>query len=227
MHDIVHDVIEKVNAEYSSDGIDSNALMCTIIKIAEKKQKTCGGIELFADNVNEIEEDEGRRERSDLIDLNENAIIIEELEKIKEKKIRYTESEKKTVIGIFETVKSHYETKGSSQSYYFIAKRVKELLLNYSGYCSLVPQNIRNWYLKKDLNRKKRGVKVVQSFEAEVLGNLMICIMERNNEVTENLLKYSYFSTYGSFSLIYLSFVSHINFFSRMTNLLIPLLEFT
>ena len=77
----------------------------------------------------------------------------------------------------------HYENKGSAQSYYYIASRVKELLINYSGYCSLVPQNIRNWYINKDKENKKRGKKVVEAFEAEVLGNVMICIMERENEV--------------------------------------------
>ena len=68
--------------------------------------------------------------------------------------INYSEQEKKTVIDLFEKVKFYYENLGSTQSYYYIASRVKELLLNYSGYCSLVPQNIRNWYIHKDKNNK-------------------------------------------------------------------------
>jgi hypothetical protein len=47
-----------------------------------------------------------------------------------------------------------------------------------------VPQNIRNWYINKDNNKKKRGRKVVEAFEAEVLGNVMICVMEKQNEVS-------------------------------------------
>lgn len=189
MKDIVDDVINKVNSEYSSDGLDSSVLMKTIIKVAEKKQKTYHGIvnNLSYDNVDDIEEDdieEISKEKSNLIDLNENTLIIDALEKVKEKKINYTEEEKKSVIDVFEKVKVYYENKGAAQSFFYIASRVKELLLNYSGYCSLVPQNIRNWYINKDNKNKKRGRKVVETFEAEVLGNVMICIMERRNEVS-------------------------------------------
>ena len=188
MNDIVDEVINKVNSEYSSDGLDSNVLMKTIIKVAGKKQKTYSGIvnNLRYDNADDIEEDdieENVNETNNLMDLNESPQILDALEKIKEKKINYSEQEKKTVIDLFEKVKFYYEDLGSTQSYYYIASRVKELLLNYSGYCSLVPQNIRNWYIHKDKNNKKRGKKVVEAFEAEVLGNVMICIMEKQSEV--------------------------------------------
>jgi hypothetical protein len=103
MNYIVDDVINKVNSEYSSDGLDSNALMKTMIKVAEKKQKTYSGIvnNLSYDNIDDNEEDyieENLEETKNLIDLNENRIIIDALEKIKEKKINYTKDENKTVI---------------------------------------------------------------------------------------------------------------------------------
>lgn len=188
MNDIVDDVINKVNSEYSSDGLDSNVLMKTIIKVAGKKQKTYSGIvnNLRYDNTDDIEEDDIRENVNEiisLIDLNENILILDALEKIKEKKINYSEEEKRTVIDLFEKTKLYYENIGSTQSYFYIATKVKELLLNYSGYCSLVPQNIRNWYIHKDNRNKKKGKKIVEAFEAEVLGNVMICIMEKQNEV--------------------------------------------
>ena len=82
-----------------------------------------------------------------IIDLNENPTTIDALEKIKEKNVNYTEDERKTVIDIFEKVKLYYENVGTTQSYFYIASQVKELLLNYSGYCAPVSQNIRNWYI--------------------------------------------------------------------------------
>jgi hypothetical protein len=59
MNDIVDDLINKVNSEYSSDGLNSNVLMKTVIKVAEKKQKTYNGTvnNLSYDNVDDNEED--------------------------------------------------------------------------------------------------------------------------------------------------------------------------
>jgi hypothetical protein len=126
MNDIIDDVINKVNAEYSSDGLDFNVLLKTITKVAEKKQKTYSGIvnHLSYDNVDDTEEydiEDNLDEENNLIDLNENPTIINALEKIKEKKINYTEDEKKTVIDLFEKVKLYYEKVGTTQSYFYIA----------------------------------------------------------------------------------------------------------
>jgi hypothetical protein len=73
MNDIVDDVINKVNFEYLSDGLDSNILTKMIIKVAEKKQKTYSGIvnNLSYDNVDDNEEDyieENLDETKNLID---------------------------------------------------------------------------------------------------------------------------------------------------------------
>jgi hypothetical protein len=88
MNAIVDDVINKVNSEYSSDSVDSNVLMKTIIKVAEKKQKTYSGVvnNLRYNSVNDIEDDdieENLNEKNNMIDLNENPLILDALEKIK------------------------------------------------------------------------------------------------------------------------------------------------
>lgn len=62
--------------------------MKTIIKVAEKKQKTYSGIvnNLSYDNVDDSQEkdiEENRNETNNSIDLNKNPLILDALEQIK------------------------------------------------------------------------------------------------------------------------------------------------
>jgi hypothetical protein len=108
--------------------------MKTVIKVAEKKQKTYSGIvnNLRYDSVDDIEDDdieENLNEKNNMIDLNENPLIIDAIEKVKENK-QIIPNKKRiiSVIELFEKVKLHYENKGSAQSYNYIASKAKRII---------------------------------------------------------------------------------------------------
>ena len=58
------------------------------------------------------------------------------------------------------------------------------MLNKIEGYGEIKTRNVHNWYKNKRKVLKKKGVKVISSFEEEVLGNLMICAFEKADNVS-------------------------------------------
>ena len=62
------------------------------------------------------------------------------------------------------------------------------MLNKIKGYAEIKTRNIQNWYTNKTKVLKKKGVKVISSFEEEVLGNLMICVFEKADNVSNAMI---------------------------------------
>lgn len=183
LESIITNALDEVDAEYSTNSADSAAVLRTITDVVSKKMKKMNNVvsDLFQEEETDLSDEE---DDSEVIGDNsvEKEIAVEMIS-FPVKSIKYTSIERENVIGLFKKVKCAHENKGPKLSDHTIACRVKELLSSRSGYSEIKTMSIKYWYQHSEKERQKRGRKVVKSFEAEVLGNLMICILEKNNTV--------------------------------------------
>ena len=182
---IISNALDVVDAEYSSNSADSVTVLKTITDVVTKKMKkmNCVVSELFSEEETNTSDEE---DESVIVAIENDSIdkeIAAEMLSFPLKSIIYTSVEKNNVIALFEKMKGISKNKGEKVKNHTIACRVKEFLSSRSGYSEIKIQSIKYWYLNSEKERQKRGRKVVQYFEAEVLGNLMICILEKKDTV--------------------------------------------
>ena len=182
---IISNALDVVDAEYSSNSADSVTVLKAITDVVTKKMKKMNGVvsELFSEEETDTSDEE---DESEIVENENKSIdkeIAAEMSSFPVKSIKYTSVEKGNVIALFEKIKGISKNKGENVKNHTIACRVKELLSSRSGYSEIKTMSIKYWYLNSEKERRKRGRKVVQSFEAEVLGNLMICILEKKDTV--------------------------------------------
>ena len=77
----------------------------------------------------------------------------------------------------------------------FVAAEITEMVLKNKNYYSTIPaRTIGRWFVLSEKENKKSGRKINTKFDAEVWGNLMMCVFEKkeNEEVSHQLLIISY-----------------------------------
>ena len=198
LEDILTDVITDADFKYSSDSANSSAVFKTLALIASKKQKKCDDIistlefedESMDDGAHNSDDDENSH-GDDIASVNDvdsdNEVDEEEIQNIIKKfpvkKIKYSRIEVSHVLSLFSSIKELFERRGKPKINTNIASMVKKKLQHLSGFCSLKSRNILQWYMTHSDVKKKRGVKVDKAFEAEVLGNILICVFEEIENV--------------------------------------------
>ena len=193
---IISDVISEVENKYSSDRPDSSVILKTFESVSSRKIRKFGSVvnNLFAvennsakDSANKenlvpnVTESDGRSDESDGFNDDD---IDNSLNNLPNKKVKYTKVEKEGVLNVFDAVKARYLEKGTPMKDARIASKVKKMLVVKGGYCTLHPMNILNWMKMRNKKHRVKGKKIDKSFEAEVLGNVMICMYEKSSSVS-------------------------------------------
>ena len=183
LESIISNALDGVDAEYSRNSADSAAVLKTITDVVSKKMKKMNNVvsDLFQEEETDLSDEEDESEV--FADSSIEKEIADEMISFPVKSIKYTSIERENVIALFKKIKCAHESKGEKLFDHTIACRVKEVLSSRSGYSEIKTMSIKYWYQNSEKERKKRGRKVVKSFEAEVLGNFMICILEENDTV--------------------------------------------
>ena len=189
---IISDVISEVETKYSSDRPDLSVILKTFESVSSRKIRKFGGIvsNLFAveenitnDGVNKeniVPNANDKNANGDESDGFDDDDINNSLNKLPNKKVKYTKLEKEGVLNVFAAVKSRYIEKGTPLKDNKIAFKVKKTLVVKGGYCALHPKNILNWIKIQNKKQSVKGKKADRDFEAEVLENVMICMYEKS-----------------------------------------------
>lgn len=70
----------------------------------------------------------------------------------------------------------------------------RQILGETNYYSHVKTQDIRRWSDKRARKLEKRGRKIDENFEAQVWGNLILCIFERNYEANAEEVSYVLFN---------------------------------
>ena len=117
--------------------------------------------------LNEIENDDG---------------VLEMLSKLKAKYIIFGDEDQNSVVALFEVVRC-VALNREYVSFEKIASKITAKMLSEINYYSTIKaRTILRWYSVKDKIDKKSGPKIIENFESEIWGNLMLCIFEKEQE---------------------------------------------
>ena len=112
------------------------------------------------------------------------------------KNVIFDADDQKNVMLIYEVVKKVVEERDYTNIIAVAADITEELLDNNKYYSTISARTIIRWSSVKNVN-KKPGRKVNNEFEADVWGNLMLCMFEKNeNDVVSFEIK-SVITIYG------------------------------
>ena len=112
------------------------------------------------------------------------------------KNVIFDADDQKNVMLIYEVVKKVVEERDYTNIIAVAADITEELLDNKKNYSTISARTIIRWSSVKNVN-KKPGRKVNNEFEADVWGNLMLCMFEKNeNDVVSFEIK-SVITIYG------------------------------
>ena len=117
--------------------------------------------------LNEIQNDDG---------------VLEMLSKLKAKYIIFGEEDQNSVVALFEVVRC-VALNREYVSFEKIASKITAKMLSEINYYSTIKaRTILRWYSVKDKIDRKSGPKIIENFESEIWGNLMLCIFEKEQE---------------------------------------------
>ena len=97
------------------------------------------------------------------------------------KNVIFDADDQKNVMLVYEVIKKIVEERDYTNVIYVAADITEELLKKNKYYFTISARTILRWSSVKSAN-KKPGRKVNIDFEADVWGNLMLCMFEKNED---------------------------------------------
>ena len=143
-------------------------------------------------NSGEYIEDENKNDDSNLEDGNDEDLALNEIEnddevvdkvsKLKGKYIIFGDEDQNSVVALFEVVRDVARNREYVKFEKIAAKITAKILSEINYYSTIKARTILRWYSVKDKVDKKSGPKIIENFESEIWGNLMLCIFEKEQE---------------------------------------------
>ena len=156
------------------------------LKKAKKRQenetKSIDRIEINVENnlENNLENNYIDLLAEDAID--DDIRIVNALNDLPSKNVLFSEEDQKNVLVLFNVIKI-VATEREYECPRFVAAEITEMVLKHKNYYSTISaRTIERWFLSSKKEKKKSGTKINKKFEAEVWGNLMMCVFEKNEE---------------------------------------------
>jgi hypothetical protein len=184
---IISSIDEKVGAE------NSFYFLKSAVKVLYKKRKLNGD---EADlEVQEEEYEESDDERNEF----RNEIIQEDsvqcaIRNLPSTNIVLSKEDKSGIMTLFDAIKESLMERECAEVDTTAVQITRQILGDTNYYCHVKTQDIRRWSERRERKLEKRGRKIDENFEAQVWGNLILCIFERNDEVDAEEVSYSNFS---------------------------------
>ena len=117
--------------------------------------------------LNEIEDDDG---------------VLDMVSKLKGKYIIFGDEDQNSVVALFEVVRDVALNREYVKLEKIASKITAKILSEINYYSTIKARTILRWYSMKEKIDKKSGPKIIEKFESEIWGNLMLCIFEKNQE---------------------------------------------
>ena len=117
--------------------------------------------------LNEIEDDDG---------------VLDMVSKLKGKYIIFGDEDQNSVVALFEVVRDVALNREYVKLEKIASKITAKILSEINYYSTIKARTILRWYSMEEKIDKKSGPKIIENFESEIWGNLMLCIFEKNQE---------------------------------------------
>lgn len=217
---IVRKIVEKKISRKSPSKLKQRAIKNNTIKLLDSVKNKLGfnNIQFYLESAVKLEsskkrklaystenEDEIRNEDSNLDDGNIDNLAIDEVEndegvlemvsKLHAKYIIFGDEDQNSVVALFEVVREVALNREYKSFEKVAAKITAKILSEINYYSTIKARTILRWYSVKDKIDKKSGRKVIENFESEIWGNLMLCIFEKEQD---EVRFYCHFSTMKS-----------------------------
>jgi hypothetical protein len=114
--------------------------------------------------------------------IDDDIRIVNALNDLPSKNVLFSDEDQKNVLVLFNVIKI-VATEREYECPRFVAAEITEMVLKHKNYYSTISaRTIERWFLLSEKEKKKSGRKINAKFEAEVWGNLMMCVFEKNEE---------------------------------------------
>lgn len=106
--------------------------------------------------------------------------VLTALSKIPSKYVIFSEDDKNNVTALYKVVKVVVLERDYKNARIVAAEATKQILQDSSYYSNISTRTIIRWVDTEHVVSAKPGRKIIEDFENEVWGNLMLCIFEKN-----------------------------------------------
>ena len=182
---IISSVEEKVGVE------NSFFFLKSAVKVLHKKRNW--DIELESDNG--VEEDNDAEDDSFENRIIQGEAVQSAVKSLPKKNVSFTKKDKGVVMKLFDVVKKEVEMRVTSKSEIIAMSITKNILSEIPYYRPIKKKDIRRWCCRRLRKIQKSGKKINEEFEAQIWGNLLLCVFEDRNEANSEQV---YFNIYSS-----------------------------
>jgi hypothetical protein len=117
--------------------------------------------------------------------------VLKALQNIKKENVTVSAEEKFQILTVFGAVRAVLSEIDISSIDDEAATATLKLIQSYNGLCNVSLRSIVRLNTCRDIVLKQRGKTIDRDFESEILGNLMLCYYETENDEVKKLRKLS------------------------------------
>ena len=115
-------------------------------------------------------------------EIDDDIRVINALKDLPSKNVLFSEADQKNVLLLFDVVKSVAIERDYESPVIVAAEITEKALKSKSYYSTISARTIGRWFSLSEKEKNRSGRKINTVFEAEVWGNLMMCVFEKNED---------------------------------------------